>query len=1527
MLQRIKRGLLAVGSVLAGGAIFAQNIPQLNQTYPAGSANEITIPDPMPTGGSFGNNYYRVFTPWVKITDESQVGVYSSANDVGVITTFKDGSNHPIESVKRVPIAAGTTYLVKPYDTRINAGASYSLLPYSRMQDFSTTLNPVHSYNTISQQKTYYNNKFPNEGYTSYGASVNISDVNTRGNKILLPGKSQIGQNNGSITRKVANDANTIQMWQLDANGKPVVTGYYNANELFGQQMTNVSGEESSTFNDKDGKMIYKEIVVKKIPRTLAKTYYVYDDMGRLRYTIPPKAADIASGGSALTDEVLRNLCFSYLYDSKSRLSCIHFPGTDGNNYIVYDRFQRVAMRQNSVEKLQGKWEVAFYDKLGRPIGSSLLSSSGDRDYWQSRLDNPPGGLTAANIEYYLATDQGDGLCPSDGAVAGNDMMSFSYYDDYSSTLDAAGQLYGNYETEQAFAGDLLNTPGSEFPARSNRTFNLLTGERVRILKSTHAGPSVGDWRYQTFYYDDKARMIGAIVIDKLASDGSSGFRNAHYISTQYDFSDREILSKHTVIYPDEVGVATKHKELYKYEFEPGTGYFKTGSHKIDDGAWTVLSKYEYDDLGAVKRHIIGNYGEVQDMNYNIRGQLTGINEVYAESGNKQGESRTFGQSLKYDYGFNDLRLDGKISGMVWRGAGGTNANLMAYGYSYDDMGRLSTADFRKQTATGWSNTDLDYSVSNINYDIAGNILSMNQRGMVEDNGSIVPKDIDNLNYTYQANSHRLNSVLDNITTNYHVGDFVDNNTSGADYEYDANGNITKDLNKQIRQILYNHLNKPVAIGMNDGRQIEYSYDAHGNKIEQIFLNGPASKRVDHIGNFNYQNDSLQFILTPEGRTVYNPADTSLVEEFFVKDCLGNVRSVVDVKSYNLYRYLATFEQASANIEGIFFDHISEVSDVKPGSTDPNDRQAARLTGIEPDRRIGAAILMKVMAGDKIEMNVNNFYEGYNAEEDNPLQPDEMLSSIISTLTNGAGGFVGSESHNTKLVNQLFTPGNYINGFTQMISTTTDPNKPQSRLNYILFDETMKIDGFSGAFQANGEGAWTEIGTVAPLEIPRNGYLAIFLDNYSRQEVFYDLLNIRLSKGQLKEEVHYYPYGLPMANIGSAATGFKPNNYRYQSNENFASEGLDIMDFSYRQYDAQLGRFMSVDPLSFKSDMMGPYAAMNGNPISVIDPLGLKGDEIDKMVDNWLHFWLDEVVIYGNGNTDIIKNPGGGDAPFAPYKPGKNGWGNGAGGGTTNQYNGEGGGGSGHGSPDGNRLTDGQDTPGSPTGMQQGEPDGNGTQVSEDGYNVSNPGNVAGDEDGHEGGTPDGWFPYFWLNATHNILAVASLVPGVGEVAAGVDALLYISQGEFKNAAFSALGAIPGAALFGKGAKEAEVAVKQISREEKVIGLGLDKDLVLHRGSGAITYKNAGWQQAGLTKVDWGRAAMDDGHFLTSFKEAAENADAIHFNVTSFDPAYVKPGITHFELNHIINQPALLQKTTFIQNGGEVFWNGSGFIK
>jgi hypothetical protein len=111
----------------------------------------------------------------------------------------------------------------------------------------------------------------------------------------------------------------------------------------------------------------------------------------------------------------------------------------------------------------------------------------------------------------------------------------------------------------------------------------------------------------------------------------------------------------------------------------------------------------------------------------------------------------------------------------------------------------------------------------------------------------------------------------------------------------------------------------------------------------------------------------------------------------------------------------------------------------------------------------------------------------------------------------------------------------------------------------------------------------------------------------------------------------------------------------------------------------------------------------------------------------------------------------------------------------------------------------------------------------------------------------------------------------------------------------------------------------------KTIGLGLDADLWRHTGTGAITYLRGGWQNAGLTNVHFDIATMFRDKFMQSFGDAAKNASAIRFDLTTFSPFFPKLGVTANELRAIIRDTSLLGKTTFTKHGKEVHFNGLWF--
>jgi len=367
-----------------------------------------------------------------------------------------------------------------------------------------------------------------------------------------------------------------------------------------------------------------------------------------------------------------------------------------------------------------------------------------------------------------------------------------------------------------------------------------------------------------------------------------------------------------------------------------------------------LLAHNTYNELGQlIDKKLHSAYTDINatsakqsvDYQYNIRSWITNINNSDVSS-IAAGDivKDYFGMVLGYNGTIgsgNTGVFNGNISGMKWSvNQGYSTIKENAYNFTYDAMSRLSSA-IHKQLNGTWVTGKSDE--RGILYDLNGNIQALKRKG----DGV----HIDSLVYNYGAVGATTNKLLyvQDVTTNSvnAAKGFVDGNTATAtDYTYDANGNMTRDLNKGIGNsvsdavnlITYNYMNLPETV-TKGGSTIRYIYDAFGRKLAQVVSSGTAQKRTDYVGEFVYESDVLQFISHEEGRITVG--STKLI----VKDACETM-STMTATSATLAAYINTTtgeKYITASSNGVARSGISSVGGTI--TVQPGERYRIRAKG------------------------------------------------------------------------------------------------------------------------------------------------------------------------------------------------------------------------------------------------------------------------------------------------------------------------------------------------------------------------------------------------------------------------------------------------------------------------------------------------------------------------------------------------------------------------------------------------------
>ncbi len=1187
----------------------------------------VTLPPAFTPPGTSAFNLTRTFIPIVPLTSAtasqfSYVSTPGVANTI-VSTSYVNGWGEKILDINR----GNNTIkdIVQPYDLRPSMTTN-SFLPYVRNTGSYFQLN------SFADQRTYNNTLYPAESNRSYSQSTQSYPSGVPTGKSYSPGRSFVGAGNGSVVTTSFNKLSDQIIKYSSVAGQPHHDGYYADNKLIVRTTTAPHNAKMLEYIDQDGREVCKIVYTSSSassPKLI--TYYIYDGLGQLAHIVTPQGSIL--GVSPTAD--LSTLTHSYAYNKYGSPTVTIDPDQSGPSYTVYDMLNRPVLYQSPLLRAQGKFKFMVYDTRGRVAFSGLYTehtSGHDHTWWQNAVGAPaPPSYGATDLLNFLRNGPGTAYPGTLPTITDCEIEVVSIYDEYvvPRTFIANSGWIGTTNAVQPLPYMMSN--------------GLQTATLSRIRDGGMAASS-DKWTCSVIFYDVKGHVIqtqslSAANAQPYSTCISGSGTNWDVLSSQYSFAGNLLCEQ--IVYNDlstSDKPATRVKNVYD-RVVADAERLRTITQYVDGGGGVIIARYTYDDLGRVSRKSLGDI-EIQNYDYNIRNQLTGINRNYVDDRCAPANSKnTFGCVLSYDYGFFIPRYDGKISGIVWSGASHTTP-VRSYGYVYDAAGRMIHAEFRHYCVPNtystpcfpilgktWNKDRDDFTTSNVTYDNNGNLKSMKMRAT---GAGHVPINMDDLTYTYTPNTNKLKRVADAVTTDYNLGEFTDV-PADQDYTYDPDGNLASDVNKSVTSIVYNEMDLPLQVTYADGSTISNIYTADGTLIKKTMHDVATSgdKVYRYHGPFTYLGDGvspdkLQFMLHDEGRARYTAASGLFTWDYFVKDHLGNVRSVVTGNITNvasggggssssaalLKTYLATHEISLGGLEGAIFMNLANVRFNKPIAVTTTDVKAARLNGSDPNRRVGTGIMLKVMAGDRFDLSAKSFWVG------NPCAPttssSNMATAMLGVLTGAQSSLGMAEGTGAQLVTDAISPGNYA-AYQSILNTLSNPFAPRAYINYMVFDEKMNLQPLeSGAIQVSAlPGGWRNMELALPLRIQKNGYLTVTLSNNSMMDVFIDNVKIEVYQGTLIQEQHYYPFGLAI-NEGESGTIVK-NKFKYQGKEitdMLGAKDLQLYDFGPRQYDPQIGRFWGVDPMS---QFPSGYTGMGNDPANMIDPSGCYADGIGIM--------------------------------------------------------------------------------------------------------------------------------------------------------------------------------------------------------------------------------------------------------------------------------------------------------------------------
>ena len=1112
-------------------------------------------------------NAVTTFTFRIPTTDPDSTFCFSIA-ERSVDTQIFDGLGRPLQqvSLNASPLAKD---IVVPAEYDDLGRQLKTYLPYP-----DSSVSTIYKPNALVYQPAYYlSNKDSDKAFSEI--RYETSPLN-RPVEQGAPGDDwQIGLKTVDLEYDIA-DADEVINWDIeDLPTKSTMP--YESGALYENSTVDEDDNKTVEYTNKQGHTILKKSQVND--STWAETYYIYDKYGQLVVVIPPEAtfrldAEFFGQSVETRKAFLNTWAFLYNYDDRNRMTMKKVPGAD-SVFMVYDRWDRLVLTQDGNQRLDSTWLFTKYDALDRPVMTGLATIGGSttsvRDLVAASTERAESFDVAGVNEYTDVT------YPSHSAV--DEYLTVTYYDNYN--WDNSGLTYTNP------TGLPQNT--------------AVKGQVTGTLTRT----GTGEWIKSASYYDDKYRVI--------QTQSTNHLGGTDIVTNYYDFIGqvtRNISSHNNGV---NTTVITR-----TFEYDHAGRLLKTW-HALNNEDSVLIAQNNYNELGELEEKNLHGGEQSLDYTYNIRGWLTSMNK--ADLSGDDGD--LFGMELLYDQPDGTLpntrMYNGNISAMKWSNydVTGSSTNQRAYMFGYDRLNRLDSAKhFENNTPTN------RYGVPELNYDLNGNITNLIRNNSA---GSAM----DDLSYGYEGN--RLQYVADTSgdSLGFYNG-YTADSLQSPDYAYDENGNMIQDLNKGITDIAYNHLNLPTkAVFETAGDSITYLYDAAGIKLQQVvYREGDTVKVTDYVGEFIYENDTLQLIQHEEGRIVYMDYEQKWDYQYHLKDHLGNVRLTFSTEP-NVYDRIATMEDTG---ETASFDHWVQSQRNGPSNVGNTSSHVMRLnTDSQGDSTliegvIGLSSMYLVQKGDQLDLSVKAYYE--QPPQQNGFFASNLLLNMIingSTGSSSAGTENGTDIANSNLDETI------VGNIQQDKTDDLDANAPRAYMNWMIFDQdTILITSGFKQISSGAQFSWETLATDVPIAIEEDGFFFAYVSNETNglSVVDFDDFHISLTKTNVVSSQDYYPFGLTFnerVRVASTEQRFKYNGKELEVETNWH-------DYGARRYMADIGGWTGVDALADAYIHSSPYVYVLNNPLKFVDPDGKKVLYVNGY---WRDDWIGKNVM-GSSRSGIM---------------------------------------------------------------------------------------------------------------------------------------------------------------------------------------------------------------------------------------------------------------------------------------------------